>query len=139
MGEKITELSCNMDDMTGEELGYAMDLMISEGALDAYATPVFMKKGRPGYLLTVLCKDEDKDRFAGLIFRHTTTIGIRITEHARYVMERVTITRDTAEGMIHSKISEGFGVSREKYEFEDLKEIAQKHGISIREARELLQ
>ena len=78
-----------------------------------------MKKGRPGYLLTVLCRAVDKERVAGLIFTHTSTIGIKITEHDRYVMKRDIVNDDTPAGEVRRKISEGFGTVKEKYEFED--------------------
>ncbi len=136
MDKKVTELCCNMDDMTGEELGYAMEKLLSEGALDVFATPVFMKKGRPGYLLTVICSQDDKDRIAEAIFRHTTTIGIRITEHERYVLERQIKTEDTCMGPVRKKVSSGYGVIRGKYEAEDIIHHAEDMDMSMYEVRE---
>ncbi len=125
-----------MDDMTGEELGYAMEKLLSEGALDVYATPVFMKKGRPGYLLTVICTRDDKDKIAEAIFRQTTTIGIRITEHERYVLERQIKTEDTCMGPVRKKVSSGYGVAREKYEADDIIHCAEESDMSMYEVRE---
>ena len=69
----VAELQCNLDDMTGEDLAYAVEMLLAEGARDAFTTPVFMKKGRPGFLLTCICDEADADRFARLMLRHTTT------------------------------------------------------------------
>jgi hypothetical protein len=74
--------------MTGEEIGYAAGVLMEQGALDVFTTPVFMKKNRPGILFTVLVKPEEKERFAKLVFENTTTIGIRYGDMDRYRLER---------------------------------------------------
>lgn len=127
----VSELSCNIDDMTGEEAAFASEIIMAKGALDCFITPVFMKKGRPGYLFTVICKSEECEKFARLIFRHTTTIGIRKYTPSRYTLERTL----TEENGIHIKRSEGYGTSREKAEFEDIKRLALEKDISLFEAR----
>lgn len=70
-------LQCNIDDMTGEMLGAAMELLMEQGAMDVYFTPIFMKKNRPATMISLLCSKEDETRFAELLFRHTTTLGVK--------------------------------------------------------------
>lgn len=130
----ITELSCNIDDMTGEEAAFAAEVMMSKGALDCFFSPVFMKKGRPAYLFTVLCKAEQAKDFAALVFKHTTTIGIRKYSPSRYTLDR----EFTEKSGVTVKRSEGYGTRREKPEFEDIKRLALEKDISVFEARELL-
>lgn len=130
----ITELSCNVDDITGEEIAFAVEKMMSEGALDCFVTPVVMKKGRPAFMLTVLCKNSEADKFASLVFRHTTTIGLRKYTPARYTMKREFVE----ENGVAVKKSEGFCTSREKIEFEDIKALAVEKEISVFEARKEL-
>lgn len=132
--ETVTELSCNIDDITGEEAAFAMERMLDEGALDCFISPIIMKKGRPAYLFTVLCKKSEEEKFASLIFKHTTTIGIR-----KYTPSRYTLSRELKEESgITIKRSEGYATSKEKAEFEDLKRLALENDISLFEAREML-
>ncbi len=131
----VTELSCNIDDMTGEEAAFAAERIMAAGALDCFITPVIMKKGRPAYMLTALCKNGDSEKFAKLIFRHTTTLGIR-----KYTPSRYTLDREIdIESGVHIKRSEGFGEAKEKAEFEDLKALALKEDISIFEAKKRIE
>lgn len=131
----ITELSCNVDDMTGEETAFACEIMMKEGALDCFVTPILMKKGRPAYMLTVLCSNTDCERFSELIFKHTTTLGIR-----KYTPSRYTLDREINESAgVQIKRSHGFGTTKEKIEFEDLKALALEKNISIFEARQELE
>ncbi|MBQ7581023.1 MAG: nickel pincer cofactor biosynthesis protein LarC [Clostridia bacterium] len=131
----ITELSCNVDDITGEEIAFAVEKMMSEGALDCFVTPVVMKKGRPAFMLTVLCKNSEADKFASLIFKHTTTIGLRKYTPSRYTLKREFVE----ENGVAVKRSEGFCTSREKIEFEDIKALAVEKDISVFEARKELE
>lgn len=134
-GETITELACNIDDITGEEAAFAAEQMMANGALDCFISPIIMKKGRPAYLFTVLCKNADADKFAKLIFKHTTTIGIR-----KYAPSRYTLQREFNEAAgVTIKKSEGYGSAKEKIEFEDIKALALKKGISLFEARKELE
>ena len=119
-GDKVCELCCNVDDMTGEETGYATELLMKEGALDVFTTPVGMKKNRPGILITCLCRPEDKEKFAKLIFENTTTIGIRYCLKDRFILERHEETVTTKYGDVKVKISEGFGVKKVKPEYDDI-------------------
>ena len=120
-GDKVIELRFNVDDMTGEETGYATGVLMENGALDVFTTPVFMKKNRPGILFTVLVKPEDKERFAKLIFENTTTIGIRYNEMDRFRLDRREEKVMTKYGEISVKVTEGFGVTKAKPEYDDIK------------------
>ena len=123
---KVIEMSCNVDDMTGEEIGYATGVLMNSGALDVFTTPVYMKKNRPGILITCIVKPEDKEKFAKLIFEHTTTIGIRYTAMDRYRLARREEKVMTKYGEVSVKVSEGFGVTRVKPEYDDIAGIADK-------------
>lgn len=133
--EKVYELSCNMDDMTGEEVGFAMERLFEAGARDVYVIPIGMKKNRPGILIRALCVQAQKEKVVEAMFKHTTTIGIRECELSRYVLNREIDHVETSHGIIHRKTSSGYGVKREKLEYEDLAKIAREQGISLWEAR----
>lgn len=136
--EQVTELCCNLDDMTPEELGYASELLLEQGALEVFTTPVGMKKSRPGILLTLLCKTTEKQKFAELLFQHTTTIGIREHTCNRMVLKRSQKQKQVAGSTVRIKVSEGYGVTKEKPEYEDLKKLAEETGLSIRELKQQL-
>ena len=129
--DSVIELSCNVDDMTAESIGYAVDRLFEGGALDVYTVPIGMKKGRPGTLIRVLCKKELLSPIVELIFKHTTTLGIRKCEMGRYILDRKIETVDTPYGPIRRKTSSGYGVKRSKYEYDDLSRIAHEQGKSI--------
>ena len=120
-GDKVIEFKFNVDDMTGEEIGYATGVLMQEGALDVYTTAVGMKKNRPGILFTVLIKPEDKEKFAKLVFENTTTIGIRYNEMDRFRLARREEKVMTKFGEARIKITEGFGVMKAKPEYDDVK------------------
>ena len=132
--EAILELKCNLDDMTGEELGFAMEMLFEVGALDVFTTPIGMKKDRPAVMVTVLCKPDKRDELIRCLFRHTTTLGVRESACLRSILRRGFYTVETEAGPVRFKTAQGFGVSREKPEFEDLARIAREQGISLREA-----
>lgn len=131
--EEILELSCNLDDCTGEAIGFAMEQLLDAGALDVYWTSVGMKKNRPGILLTCMCRPLDREKMVELLFRHTTTLGVRESAFRRYTLSRESKTIQTPDGDIRVKVSTGYGVTREKPEFEDLAKIARKTGKSFSE------
>ena len=133
--DRVAELSCNLDDCSAEEIGFAMEALLAAGALDVYTIPIGMKKNRPGIMLNVLCKEADKAVFAELIFKHTTTIGIRESLYNRYTLTRSTETVETVFGPVRKKISSGYGTRREKFEYEDLARIAADNHMSIAEVR----
>ena len=131
----MLELSCNVDDMTAEEIGFAMERLFEGGAREVYTVPIGMKKSRPGTLLRVICSEQDREKLLELIFRHTTTIGVREAITRRYVLERNTETVQTPYGEVRRKNSSGYGVSRTKYEYDDIARIAAEKNISLDEAR----
>lgn len=136
--DSVVELSCNIDDMTAEELSFAADILLDSGALDVFTSPVVMKKGRLGSLLTVICKSEDKDKFVKLIFKHTSTIGIRESIHKRYVMNREICIAETEFGAVKIKNSSGYGTNKSKFEYENLARICRENNISLDKLKSLL-
>lgn len=130
--ERVCELRCNVDDMSGEEAAFALELLLEAGALDAWAAPIVMKKGRPALLLSCLCRPEDEPAMTALLLRHTTTLGVRRCELERAILAR----SETRRGPVRVKVSAGGGVRREKAAFDDLAALARREGISLREARE---
>ncbi len=136
--DAIVELTCTVDDMTGESVGFATEQLLAAGAKDVYTTSIMMKKNRPGILFTVLCHVEDEPNMVRKIFQYTTTIGIRKHIFERYLLNREEKDLETEEGLIRRKDVEGYGVTRSKLEYEDVARIARKRGISIEEAKQLL-
>lgn len=136
--ERVVELCCNVDDMSPEAVGFAIDALLGGGALDAWYEPIGMKKNRPGLLLSCLCTEEKRDTVVRLLFKHTSTIGIRETLCRRYVLKRREEVVCTPYGPVRRKISEGCGVERAKDEYEDLARIAKAQNMSLDEIRELL-
>ena len=131
--DKIVELSCNVDDMTAESLSYAVNTLFEAGANDVYTVPIGMKKGRMGILVRVLCKEEKEQEIVSLMFKHTSTIGIRRAILDRYILDRNTETVDTPYGQVRKKVSSGYGTRKEKYEYDDISRIASEKGKSISE------
>ena len=136
---KVIELDFNFDDMTGEEIGYLTETLLSDGALEAFVTPVAMKKNRPGQLISVLCSEEKEQQIVRTIFRHSSTLGIRKTLKDRFILERSIENVETSLGSVRKKISSGYGVTRSKIEYDDLASLARAENISIREAREKIE
>lgn len=139
--EQITKLECNLDDMTGEDIGFATEQLLAAGARDVFTQPVYMKKNRPGILLSVICLPEEADRLAEVMMKHTTTLGIRRQDMSRYALRRRVETVSTAHGEVRVKRAAGMGTERVKPEYEDLAAIAREKGLSLddvrREIREL--
>lgn len=138
VSDNILEISCNLDDMTGEELGYAMDVLLEAGALDVFFTPIYMKKNRPAVLLSCLCKTEDRDKFTDLMFKHTTTRGVRYADYTRAKLNSAFEEIHTDAGIVRRKISTGKNIEKAKLEFEDLKKIAKALDMSIEDVRKLV-
>ena len=137
--DQVLELSCNVDDMTAEAVSFAMERLFEGGAYEVYTVPIGMKKSRPGTLIRVMCGEEDKERLLQLIFQHTTTIGVRETVTRRYILDRHLETVHTPYGEVRRKSSSGYGVSRYKYEYEDLARIAREKGLSLEEVRRMVE
>jgi len=136
--DRICELVCNLDDMTGEDIGFAVETLLAAGAADVFTTPISMKKNRPAVMLTVLCREEQREAILPLIFRHTSTIGVREKLCERYVLEREECTVHTKFGDIRVKKSGGYGVTRIKPEYDDISHIAAENGLSLDEVRKLI-
>lgn len=134
--DAVTELKANIDDMTGEALGYALDRLLEAGALDVSYAPVVMKKNRPGVVLTCLCRPADADRLAVEILRHTSTFGVRRTDCARYAMEITMESVETACGPIPRKTGTGYGITKSKPEYEALASATRERNIPLAAAAE---
>ncbi len=137
--EPLLELSCNVDDMTAEEIAFAMDRLFEGGAREVYTAPINMKKSRLGTLLRVLCLERDRDAMLRLLFRHTSTLGVREAVMRRYTLARSKDTSQTPYGPVRYKTAEGWGTVRRKIEYEDLARIAREQGISIAQARAVVE
>lgn len=125
----ITELTCNIDDMTAEALAFACARLLELGALDVYTTHGTMKKGRPGQVLTVLCEPEQEADLARHILAQTTTNGLRVRRCGKYYLEPSFGKVQTPWGEVRVKRAEGFGVSHVKPEYADVAAIAKQQGI----------
>ena len=134
-GEEIIELACNLDDMTPEELSFAMEELFTLGALDVYFTSIGMKKSRPGVKLTCMCRERQRKQMLECIFKHTTTLGVREYVCKRYELGRSEKTVRTQDGEVRVKTSSGYGAVREKAEYEDLAALARKSGKTIAQIR----
>ncbi len=136
---ELAELACTIDDQNGEEIGFAIDRLFENGALDVYTTPVQMKKNRPGIVLTVACRNDDIDRILHVMFEHLTTLGIREYHCRRHALQRHFETKHTPYGDIRIKHSTGYGVSREKMEYDDLSRIAREQNMSIQQIKKKIE
>ena len=136
--DDISELSCNADDMTAEDIAFAAERLFEAGAKDVFTVPCGMKKSRPGTLISVLCDRSESERFAKLILQYTTTIGVRETAAKRYVLDRCEEKVQTRFGEVRKKVSSGYGVTRVKYEHDDLARIAREQDMSIEDVRKKL-
>jgi pyridinium-3,5-bisthiocarboxylic acid mononucleotide nickel chelatase len=131
--ESITVLEANLDDLSPQVLAYAMERLLSEGALDVFSVPVQMKKSRPGALLTVLAKTEDANRLTKTIFAETTTLGVRRREEQRQTLSRRWETVDTTWGSVRIKIANMNGsVSNYAPEFDDCRALAEARHVPLR-------
>ena len=133
--DDVLELVCNIDDMTAEEIGFATETLMNNGALDVYTTNINMKKNRPGTMITCMCKNIDKEKFLKLIFKYTTTLGVREYICKRYGLTRNVKTIESSLGDISLKESYGYGISKEKLEYEDLARIAKEKNLSLKEIK----
>lgn len=134
-GDRIIELACNLDDMTPEELSFAMEELFTLGSLDVYFTSIGMKKSRPGVKLTCMCREKQREQMLECIFKHTTTLGVREYVCKRYELGRSEKTVRTQDGEVRVKTSSGYGAVREKAEYEDLAALARKSGKTIAQIR----
>lgn len=135
---EICELICNIDDITPEELGFASDILMENGALDAFVTPIVMKKNRSAFMLTCLCRNDESEIFAKLIMKHTTTLGVRQHLCSRYEMHSCTETISTEYGPVRVKYSEGYGIKKNKAEYDDIAKLAHDNNASISDVKKSL-
>ncbi|MGE4422640.1 MAG: nickel pincer cofactor biosynthesis protein LarC [Pseudodesulfovibrio sp.] len=132
-------LQCNIDDMTGEMLGHAMDLLLEQGAMDVHFTPIIMKKNRPATMLSLLCAEADEARFKELLFRHTTTLGVKSLALEKTELERRFDTLETPFGPVTMKRALLDGeVLRSKPEYEECREMARRNGLPLAEVYGLI-
>lgn len=124
-------ISCNIDDCTGELLGEAMAKLMQAGARDCFFTPVYMKKCRPAYQLTLLCAADQEEQMTKLLFLHTSTIGVRKQTIARTVMERRIETVQTSFGAVEVKIASFEGIQKFAVEFESAKRVAEANNLPV--------
>lgn len=124
--DKIIKLETNIDDSTGEALGFVMDELFASGALDVHYLPCFMKKNRPAWLLVVLCRLEDAAKMEKIIFMHTTTIGIRISQMERTCLARSECSVEVFGEKAEVKVVDVYGEKRFYPEYERVSRIAQK-------------
>ena len=133
--DKVVELACNIDDMTAEEIGFATEKILAAGALDVYTISAYMKKNRPGTVICCLCNEDEREKFAKLMFKYTTTIGVRQYNCDRYILSRKIENIETDYGNVRVKKTSGYGVEREKMEYDDLSNIANKRQKSVFEVK----
>ena len=129
--DQIVELRCNLDDMTGEAIGYVCELLLEEGALDVYTVPIQMKKSRPAVLLCCLCHPSEQDKLTQLMLRHTTTWGVRASAMGRSVLSTRIVPVKTKYGMIRIKQGTGYGVKKCKVEYGDMAAAAARAGVEL--------
>ena len=135
--EELYLLETNIDDMDGEIFGYFMERALKEGALDVYYIPLHMKKNRPGLLLSILCREVDREKMAELVFQETTTLGLRWSPCRRWSLEREVRVIDTEYGKVRVKVGRFKGaVMGFSPEYEDLKVVAEKATIPLKTLRQ---
>ena len=131
--DEILVIETNIDDCSGEILGFTMEQLFAQGALDVFFTPIFMKKNRPAYRLSIACHPQQLKAMQDVIFKHTTSIGLRYRREQRTILNRQNTAVMTPFGEVRGKVID-FDGSRYVYpEYEDVKAIAQKQGLSIRD------
>ncbi len=131
---RVTVIECEIDDMNPQIFGAVMDQLYAAGALEVFYAAVQMKKNRPGTLVTAVCRPDDRRRLADLLFRETTTIGVRYHEMARECLERETVAVQTPWGEVRVKVARrGANVLNAQPEFDDVARLAAEHGVPIKD------
>jgi len=134
--ETLVLLETNIDNMNPEMYGYVLDRLLAEGALDAYLTPVVMKKNRPGIVLSVLCRPQDEAALRALVFAETTTLGIRSQRVTRHSLPRSVVKVETPYGVVQVKVSRWGDNEKAAPEYEDCRRAAQAAGVPLRQVYE---
>jgi uncharacterized protein (DUF111 family) len=132
--DEVVEASCNLDDVSAEIIGYTAEILMERGALDVWLTPVQMKKGRPGTMLSFLCLPTDLELLTKLVMAETGTLGVRHSHRQRRVQVRHVETRETPYGQVRFKVGE----QGEKPEYEDCRRIAREQNLPCRDVMQLL-
>ena len=139
-GHKVVVLECEIDDMNPQIFGVLMDKLYAAGALEVFYAAVQMKKNRPGTLMTIVCKPDDRDRMTDIVFRESTTIGVRRQELSRECLDREMVTVPTPIGPVRFKVARRDGrVLNAQPEFEDLAKLSAERGIPVKEVQALAQ
>lgn len=134
-GDRVQELSCNLDDVSPEVIGYTVQRLLHSGALDVWTTSVQMKKQRPGVLLSLLCRSEQQAELARILLAETGTLGVRVQSVQRLLQRRQVVERQTSWGCVRYKVSN----CSLKPEFDDCRRIAEEQGLPLREVQRRLQ
>ena len=131
--EMVSVIEANLDDLNPQIFGYVMDRLFAEGALDVFGTPVQMKKGRPGMVLTVLARQEQASQMTKIIFSETTTLGVRMREERRQVLQRRSTSVQTQWGEVRIKVANLNGtITNYAPEYEDCRRIAEEKGVPLK-------
>ncbi len=136
--EVIVKLECNVDDCGGEAFGYCMEQLFAAGARDVFYIPVYMKKNRPAYEVVVICEPQDVEKMEAILFTETTTIGIRRTKMERTILKRNIITMESSFGPVQIKVCEFQDTKWGYPEYESIKKIAMKEGVSYLEVYQVV-
>jgi uncharacterized protein (TIGR00299 family) protein len=138
--ERVVTLECEIDDMNPQIFGVLMDRLYAAGALEVFYSSVQMKKNRPGTLMTIVARPEDREKLTDLVFRESTTIGIRYQELARECLDREMVTVSTPIGAVRFKVARRAGqVLNAQPEFDDLAKLSAERGIPIKDVQALAQ
>jgi uncharacterized protein (TIGR00299 family) protein len=131
--EDIAVLEANLDDMSPQIYGFFAERALQAGALDVFSVPVQMKKNRPGQLITVLCNPADQEKFSDLLFRETTTLGVRQSIVKRRTLQRESLTVQTSLGSIRMKVARLHGhILNFAPEYEDCQKVAAERGVPLK-------
>ena len=133
MTDKIILLQTNIDDCSGEVLGYTLEKLMDAGAKDAWFSPIYMKKSRPAYALSVMCKAEQEEELIKIIFKHTSAVGLRRSELDRVIMDREPVTVETEFGTVKANKFSYEDIEKTSLEYADAKRLADEKDISINE------
>jgi hypothetical protein len=134
LSEELLVIETNLDDTTPQTLGYAMERLFAAGALDCWFTAIQMKKNRPATQLSVLCRKSDRDAVTGIIYRETTTLGVRVIAVGRECLERTFATVATRFGEIEVKVAKYKGETvSAKPEYETLRRFASAHSVPLKD------
>ncbi len=132
--EDILVLEANLDDMSPLVYGYFAERALDAGALDVFSIPVQMKKNRPGQLVTVLCKPVDREKLSDLLFRETTTLGVRQSTVQRRTLRRESVTVETSHGAVRMKVARLNGhILNVAPEYEDCRKLAEERGVPLKQ------